>query len=221
MNITTSALFDLDKTIAKDYLALYDSPWQALSGIGKFVIKLGKKLPKELFDEVTENVWIAKSAAISPTAFISSPCIIDENAQIRHGAFIRGSAIIGKGAVIGNSTELKNCILFDGVQVPHFNYVGDSILGYKAHLGAGAVTSNVKSDKSLVTIRTDDGRIETGLKKFGAMIGDFCEVGCNAVLCPGTVLGRNVTVYPTSCVRGYIDENSIFKCNGNIAKKAR
>lgn len=219
MEIRTDNLFDFEKTIAGEYLSGFDIPWQALGGIGDYITALGKRLPSEKFREVSENVWVAKSATVSPTAFIGSPCIIDEGAEIRHCAYIRGSAIVGKGAVVGNSVELKNAILSDGVQVPHFNYVGDSILGYKAHLGAGAVTSNVKSDKSLVTVKTADGKIETGLKKFGAMVGDFCEVGCNAVLCPGTVLGRNVMVYPTSMVRGYIRENSIFKNDGTVVIK--
>ena len=219
MTIKTDDLFDLTKTIAAEFLSRFDTPWEALGDIKEYTTSLGKSLPKDRFDEVSENVWVAKSASVSPTAFIAGPCIIDEDAQIRHCAFIRGSAIIGKGAVIGNSVEVKNAILFDGVQVPHFNYVGDSILGYKAHLGAGAVTSNVKSDKSPVTVKTDDGKIETGLKKFGAMVGDFSEVGCNAVLCPGTVLGRNVTVYPTSMVRGYIVENTIFKNDGTVVSK--
>ena len=221
MLIKTQNLFDLDKTIAKDYLLGYEIPWQALGGISEYIIKLGKTLPRETFDEKNENVWIAKSAKVAPTAFISSPCIIDENAEIRHNAFIRGSAIIGKNAVVGNSTELKNCILFDYVQVPHFNYIGDSILGYRVHLGAGAVTSNVKSDKSYVTINVNGKRIQTGLKKFGAIISDNTEVGCNAVLCPGTVLGRNVTVYPTSMVRGFIEENTIFKNDGSSKQKIK
>ena len=219
MQIKTQNLFDLEKTIAKHYLSEFDITWQALGGINDYIITLGKTLPKDRYEEAIENIWIAKSAKISPTAFIGSPCIIDENAQIRHCAFIRGSAIVGKNSVVGNSTELKNCILFDSVQVPHFNYIGDSILGYMAHLGAGAVTSNVKSDKSLVTINLDGEKIQTGLKKFGALVGDFTEVGCNAVLCPGTILGKNVTVYPTSCVRGYIPSNTIFKNNAETVFK--
>lgn len=219
MEIKTILLFDTAKTIAKPLIDSYDVPWEILPHIKDFIIEAGKKLPSDLYDEVSENVWIAKSASVAPTAVVGSPCIIDENAEVRHCAFIRGSAIVGKGAVVGNSTELKNCILFDGVQVPHFNYVGDSILGYKSHLGAGAVTSNVKSDKTLVSVKCDDGKIETGLKKFGAMVGDNTEVGCNSVLCPGTVLGKSCTVYPTSCVRGYIGESSIFKNNGSVVKK--
>lgn len=219
MQICVTSLFNLDKTIFKDYLSNFDTPWLALSGIKEYISELGKSLPSDKYKQISENVWVAKSASISPTAHIGGFCIIDEGAEIRHGAFIRSSAIVGKGAVVGNSTELKNCILFDSVQVPHFNYVGDSILGYKAHLGAGAVTSNVKSDKSTVTVKTNTGRIETGLKKFGAIIGDYSEVGCNTVLCPGTVLGRNVTVYPTSMVRGFVRENSIFKNDSKITDK--
>lgn len=219
MTFNTILLFDTTHTLAKPLIESFMMPWEILPEIKNFIIETGKTLPKEIFDEVSENVWIAKSAAVAPTAVINGPCIIDENAEIRHCAFIRGSAIIGKCAVVGNSTELKNCILFDNVQVPHFNYIGDSILGYKSHLGAGAVTSNVKSDKTPVTVKCDDGRIETGLKKFGAMVGDYTEVGCNSVLCPGTVLGRNCTVYPTSCVRGYVKENHIFKNNEVIVEK--
>lgn len=219
MKINIGNLFDLDRTVTKKYLSSFDVPWEALSGIKEYIEILGKSLPRDKYEEISENVWVAKNAVISPTAYIGSPCIIDEDAEIRHCAFIRGSAIVGKGAVVGNSTELKNCILFDSVQAPHFNYIGDSILGYKAHLGAGAVTSNVKSDKSLVTVNSDGEKIETGLKKFGAIVGDYCEVGCNAVLCPGTVLDRNVTVYPTSMVRGFVGENSIFKNDGATVTK--
>ncbi len=219
MIIRTENLLDTRKTIAKNYLSDFDIPWNALNGIKSFITKLGKELSKDKFEEVKENVWIAKNASIAPTAFIGSPCIIDDEAEIRHCAFIRGSAIVGKGAVVGNSTELKNCILFDKVQVPHFNYIGDSILGYKAHLGAGAITSNVKSDKSPITIYSNGTKIESTLTKFGSIIGDFSEVGCNAVLCPGVILGRNVTVYPTSMVRGFINENSIFKNDGTVIKK--
>lgn len=219
MKISISELFDLDKTISKDYLSCFEEPWHALIGIKEYISTLGKLLSKDRYEEISQNIWVAKSASISPAAHIGNYCIIDECAEIRHGAFIRGSAIVGKGAVVGNSTELKNCILFDKVQAPHFNYVGDSILGYKAHLGAGAVTSNVKSDKSPVSIKTDSCKIETGLKKFGAIVGDYSEIGCNTVLCPGTVLGRNVTVYPTSMVRGYIQENSIFKGDGTVVIK--
>lgn len=212
-------MFDLDKTIASEVFEGCEYPWQVLSKIKEFTLALGKKLDKEKFDEISPNVWVSKSAKVAPTAFIASPCIIDDGAEVRHCAFIRGGVIVGKNSVVGNSTEMKNAIIFDNVQIPHFNYVGDSILGYKSHLGAGAVTSNVKSDKTLVTIKNGDEKIETGLKKFGAMVGDFTEVGCNSVLCPGTVIGRNCTVYPLSRVRGYLKENSIFKAEGNIVTK--
>lgn len=212
-------LFDLDKTIAAEAFEGCEYPWQVLSKIKEFTLSLGEKLDKEKFDEVAPNVWVSKSAKVAPTAFIAPPCIIDEGAEVRHCAFIRGGVIVGKNSVVGNSTEMKNAIIFDNVQIPHFNYVGDSILGYKSHLGAGAVTSNVKSDKTLVSIKNGDAKIETGLKKFGAMVGDFTEVGCNSVLCPGTVIGRNCTVYPLSRVRGYLKENSIFKAEGNIVIK--
>ena len=212
-------LFDLDKTIASGLFDGVEYPWEILGKIKEFIIALGKTLPSDKFDNPSENVWIAKSASVAPTAFIGSPCIIDENAEIRHCAFIRGSAIIGKGTVVGNSTELKNSVLFDSVQVPHFNYVGDSVLGYKSHIGAGGVTSNVKSDKTLVTVKADGEKIETGLKKFGAMLGDYVEVGCNSVLNPGTVIGRHSNVYPTSCVRGYVPSESIWKNDGTVVKK--
>lgn len=212
-------LFDLDKTIAAELFKGCEYPWQVLSKIKEFTLSLGGKLDKEKFDEVSPNVWVSKSARVAPTAFIAPPCIIDEGAEVRHCAFIRGGVIVGKNSVVGNSTEMKNAIIFDNVQVPHFNYVGDSILGYKSHLGAGAVTSNVKSDKTLVSIKNGDDKIETGLKKFGAMVGDFTEVGCNSVLCPGSVIGRNCTIYPLSRVRGYLKENSIFKAEGNIVTK--
>lgn len=219
MKITNSELFDFSHSIAKELLEKHETPWEVLPDIKDFIITLGKTLDKERFDEVSENVWIAKSAKVFPSAYIGAPCIIDEDAEVRHCAFIRGSAIVGKGSVVGNSTELKNVIIFDSVQVPHYNYVGDSILGYKSHLGAGSITSNVKSDKTLVTISADDAKIETGLKKLGAMVGDFTEVGCNSVLCPGTVLGKNCTVYPLSRVRGYIPENSIFKAERGVFAK--
>ena len=212
-------LFDLDKTIASEVFEGCEYPWQVLSKIKEFTLALGKKLDKEKFDEISPDVWVCKSAKVAPTAFIAPPCIIDEGAEVRHCAFIRGGVIVGKNSVVGNSTEMKNAIIFDNVQIPHFNYVGDSILGYKSHLGAGAVTSNVKSDKTLVSIKNGDEKIETGLKKFGAMVGDFTEVGCNSVLCPGSVIGRNCTVYPLSRVRGYLKENSIFKAEGNIVTK--
>lgn len=212
-------LFDLDKTIAAEVFEGCEYPWQVLSKIKEFTLSLGKKLDKEKFDEISPDVWVSKSAKVAPTAFIAPPCIIDEGAEVRHCAFIRGGVIVGKNSVVGNSTEMKNTIIFDNVQIPHFNYVGDSILGYKSHLGAGAVTSNVKSDKTLVSIKNGDEKIETGLKKFGAMVGDFTEVGCNSVLCPGSVIGRNCTIYPLSRVRGYLKENSIFKSEGNIVTK--
>lgn len=212
-------LFDLDKTIASEVFEGCEYPWHVLSKIKEFTLSLGKKLDKEKFDEISPDVWVSKSAKVAPTAFIAPPCIIDEGAEVRHCAFIRGGVIVGKNSVVGNSTEMKNAIIFDNVQIPHFNYVGDSILGYKSHLGAGAVTSNVKSDKTLVSIKNGDEKIETGIKKFGAMVGDFTEVGCNSVLCPGTVIGRNCTIYPLSRVRGYLKENSIFKAEGNIVTK--
>lgn len=212
-------LYDLEKTIAKELFDGCEYPWQALSKIKEFAVALGENLDKDKFEEVSPQVWIAKSAKVAPTAFIAAPCIIDEDTEVRHCAFIRGGVIVGKNCVVGNSTEMKNAVVFDNVQIPHFNYVGDSILGYKSHLGAGAVTSNVKSDKTLVTIKNGNEKIETGLKKFGAMVGDFTEVGCNSVLCPGSVIGRNCTIYPLSRVRGYLKENSIFKAEGNIVEK--
>ena len=215
----TTELYDLSKTIAKPLLESAEYPWQILGKIKEFIISLGETLDKDKFDQVSPQVWIAKSAKIYPSAYIDAPCIIDENAEVRHSAFIRGGVIVGKSCVVGNSTEMKNCIIFDNVQIPHFNYVGDSVLGFKSHLGAGAVTSNVKSDKTLVTIKCGNKKMETGLKKFGAMVGDFTEVGCNSVLCPGTVIGKNCTVYPLSRVRGYLKENSIFKSQENIVEK--
>ena len=217
--LTVHTLFDLKHTKGADYLSQFFYPWNALPGIGEMILSLGEKLPREEYMELSPGVWAHYTARIASTAHISGPCMIGSYTEIRHCAFIRGSALIGEHCVVGNSTELKNVILFDGVQVPHYNYVGDSILGYKAHLGAGAVTSNVKSDRSLVTVR-GEGTIETGLKKMGAMIGDYAEVGCNAVLNPGTVLGRNSTIYPTSCVRGVIPCNSIHKNDGTVIPKA-
>lgn len=212
-------LLNLEKTIAGEYLKKYDFPWQALPDIRELIISLGEGLDKNEYRLLSENVWVHKNAQIVSTAFIGGPSIIGKNSEVRHCAFIRCAVLIGEGCVIGNSTEIKNAILFDGVQVPHFNYIGDSILGYKAHLGAGAVTSNVKSDKSLVTVKTSDGIIETGLKKFGAIIGDFVEIGCNTVLNPGSVIGRNSNIYPLSCIRGTVEENSIYKSSDNIAQK--
>ena len=215
----TKELYDLTKSLAGDYLSAFEYPWQALSGIKELIISLGEKLPKDEFDEISENVWVHKSAVIFSSAYIGAPCIIGKGTEVRQCAFIRSAALIGENCVIGNSTEVKNAIIFNNVQVPHFNYVGDSILGYKSHLGAGAVTSNVKSDKSLVKVRIDGETIETGLKKFGAMVGDNVEVGCNSVLNPGTVIGKNTNIYPLSSVRGVVPENSIFKNQENIVTK--
>lgn len=215
----THQLFDSSKTIASELIERSVYPWDILDNISDFILKLGESLDSEKFDRVGENVWIAKSATVAPSASIGGPCIIDENAEIRHCAYIRGSAIVGKGSIVGNSCEVKNAIIFDSVQVPHFNYVGDSLLGYKSHMGAGSITSNVKSDKTLVSVKADDETIETGRKKFGAMLGDFVEIGCNSVLCPGTVVGRNSNVYPLSRVRGVVPENSIFKNEGVICEK--
>lgn len=211
-------MYTLTETIAASVFEKATYPWEVLPGIQDFILKLGPELPPDKYELVGENVWIARSAVVAPTACINGPCIIDEEAEIRHCAFIRGNAIVGKGAVVGNSTELKNVILFNKVQVPHYNYVGDSILGFKAHMGAGSITSNVKSDKTLVCVHTDP-KIETGLKKFGAMLGDEVEVGCNSVLNPGTVIGKNSNIYPVSCVRGVVPENSIYKSKGEIVKK--
>ena len=214
----TLELFDLAYTQAGSYLAAYEYPWQALSGIKDMILVLGPTLGAE-YTEISPQVWVHTSTKIAPTAFLGAPCIIGENTEVRHSAFIRGSALVGKNCVVGNSTELKNVILFDNVQVPHYNYVGDSILGYKSHMGAGAVTSNVKSDKTLVTVKNGTEAIETGLRKFGAILGDFVEVGCNSVLNPGTVVGRHSNIYPTNCVRGVIPEESILKTGGVIVKK--
>ena len=212
-------LYKTDETIAEDIFAGKTYPWEVLPLIGEYIIRLGKLLPADRFEQRGENVWVAKSAKVYPSAFIGGPAIIDEEAEVRHCAFIRGNAIVGKGAVVGNSTELKNVILFNKVQVPHYNYVGDSILGYRAHMGAGSITSNVKSDKTLVVVKSGEGNIETGRKKFGAMLGDNVEVGCNSVLNPGSVIGRETNIYPLSRVRGYIPEKSIYKDSGNIVKK--
>ncbi|MCF0122834.1 MAG: UDP-N-acetylglucosamine pyrophosphorylase [Ruminiclostridium sp.] len=209
-------LLDLSKTIAAPLFEGKEYPWEVLSDISDFIIRLGSTLPEEEYEKRGENVWIAKDAMVFPSAYIGGPCIIDHGAEIRHCAFIRGSAVVGKGCVVGNSVELKNAVLFDKVQTPHYNYVGDSILGYKAHMGAGSITSNVKSDKTLVVVKCGEEQIETGRKKFGAVLGDGVEVGCNSVLNPGTVLGRGASVYPTSCVRGVIPENGIYKDKDNI-----
>ena len=208
-----------DSGIAYRWLLGFTYPWEALAGISEFILQMGMTLSSEEYDRIGEDIWIAKTAKVAPTASINGPCIICEGAEIRHCAFVRGSAVIGRGAVVGNSTELKNCILFDGVQVPHYNYVGDSILGYRSHMGAGAVTSNVKSDKTEVTVLCDGERIKTGRKKFGAILGDHVEVGCNSVLNPGCVIGKDTNIYPRSVVRGYVPENSIFKKQDNIITK--
>ena len=212
-------LYNLEETIAKNLLEEATYPWEVLSKIEEYILKIGEELSKEDYNKVGENVWIAKSAKVAPTAYINGPAIIGENAEVRHCAFIRGNAIVGNNAVVGNSTELKNVILFNNVQVPHYNYVGDSILGYKAHMGAGSITSNVKSDKKLVVIKNGDGMIETGRKKVGAMIGDNVEVGCGSVLNPGTVIGRDSNIYPLSSVRGVVKAHSIYKKDGNIVDK--
>lgn len=208
-----------EHSIAWSYLAQFVYPWEALSGLTEYIRTLGNTLSAEEYERRGDDVWVARTANVAPTAYIGGPCIICEGAEIRHCAFIRGSAIVGAGAVVGNSTELKNCILFDGVQVPHYNYVGDSVLGYKSHMGAGSVTSNVKSDKTLVTVDLGGTRVETGRKKFGAMLGDFVEVGCNSVLNPGTVVGKCSNIYPLSSVRGYVPADSIHKSRGNVVKK--
>ena len=219
MNIEIRDLYDLNQTIAKDLFEGVTYPWEVLPKIKEFIIEFGKKLDKEEYNEVSENIWVAKSAKVAPTAFIAAPAIIGKNAEIRHCAFIRGSAIVGENAVVGNSTELKNVVLFNNVQVPHYNYVGDSILGYKSHMGAGSITSNVKSDKKLVVVKNQEEKIETGLKKFGAMVGDNVEVGCGSILNPGTIVGRNTNIYPLSSVRGVVAENSIYKKQGEIVYK--
>ena len=212
-------LYNLDETIAKELLEKYEYPWEVLPEINNFIIELGKKLDEAKYEKIGEDIWIAKNAKVAPTAYIHGPAIIGENAEIRHCAFIRGKAIVGEGAVVGNSTELKNVILFNKVQVPHYNYVGDSILGYKAHMGAGSITSNVKSDKKLVIVKNGKEKIETGLKKFGAMIGDEVEVGCGSILNPGTVIGKNTNIYPLSSVRGVVPEKSIYKNQNEIVHK--
>ena len=217
--IKVNDLFSLDKTIAASVFDECVYPWEILPKLKSFITELGNTLDPMLFDKKSDDVWIAKSAKVMPSAYITGPCIIDENAEIRHCAFIRGSAIIGKDAVVGNSTEVKNALIFDSVQIPHYNYVGDSVLGYKSHLGAGAITSNVKADKTLVKIGDDDKRIETGLKKFGALVGDGVEVGCGSVLNPGTIIGKNSNIYPLSSVRGTIPADSIYKKHGDIGKK--
>lgn len=212
-------LLDLSHTIAAPLFEGRTYPWEVLGDIKAFILVLGPTLPKDEYDEVSEGVWIARDAAVFPSAHIGAPCIIDHGAEVRHCAFIRGSAIVGKKCVVGNSVELKNALLFDGVQTPHYNYVGDSVLGYKSHMGAGSITSNVKSDKTLVVVKNGGERMETGLKKFGAILGDFVEVGCNSVLNPGCVIGRRSSVYPTSSVRGVVPQDSIFKAPGDVVKR--
>lgn len=216
---TLKDMYDLDHTMAKDYLQQFEYPWLALAGIKDLIISLGQNLPEEAYDEVSPQVWVHKTAKVFDSAYLGAPCIIGARTEVRHCAFIRGNALVGEDCVVGNSCELKNVILFDHVQTPHYNYVGDSILGYYSHMGAGSITSNVKSDKKLVVVHNGEEQIETGLKKFGAMLGDHVEVGCNSVLNPGTVIGRNCNVYPTSCVRGVIAENSIYKNDGTVVKK--
>lgn len=217
--ITIHDLYDLNETIAADLFEGLIYPWEALPKIGAFILKLGETLDPEEYEKRGEDVWVARSAKVAPTAYIHGPAIIGKDAEVRHCAFIRGNALVGEGAVVGNSTELKNVVLFNKVQVPHYNYVGDSILGYKAHMGAGSITSNVKSDKKLVKVHAPEGDIETGLKKFGAMVGDNVEVGCGSILNPGTVVGRESNIYPLSSVRGVVPEKSIYKRQGEIAEK--
>ena len=219
MELRITDLLDLSHTMAGEYLSGFSYPWEALDGIKELIISLGGKLSGEEYDEVSPQVWVHKTATVAPTAFLGAPCIIGAETEVRHCAFIRGSALVGKKCVVGNSVELKNVILFDNVQTPHYNYVGDSILGYKSHMGAGSITSNVKSDKTLVTVKNGVERIETGRKKFGAILGDNVEVGCNSVLNPGTILGRRASVYPTSCVRGCVPEDHIFKDKDHIVKR--
>ena len=223
-NAKIANLYNLDETIAGEYLSQFTYPWEALAGISDFIKKIGPTLDTEKFEQLGEDIWVAKSATVAATAYLNGPLIIDEEAEIRHCAFIRGSAIVGKGSVVGNSTELKNDIIFNNVQVPHYNYVGDSILGYRSHMGAGSITSNVKSDKTLVVVKDSydtKEEIETGRKKFGAMLGDFVEVGCNSVLNPGTVIGRHTNIYPLSRVRGVIPADSIFKDKDNVVLRTK
>ncbi|MCR5419666.1 MAG: UDP-N-acetylglucosamine pyrophosphorylase [Lachnospiraceae bacterium] len=220
MKCTINDMYDLSHTMAADYLKGFTYPWEALEGIKELILKLGKNLSEDEYDHPEEDVWIAKDAKRYPNNYIAGPCIIGHGTEIRPGAFVRGSALVGDNCVVGNSTELKNVILFDNVQVPHYNYVGDSILGYKAHMGAGSITSNVKSDKKLVVIKNEGELIKTGRKKVGALVGDRVEVGCNSVLNPGTVIGRDSNVYPVSCVRGVIPENSIYKEAKKIVVKS-
>ena len=216
--LKTCDLYDLSHTLAGEYLAGFEYPWQALAGIRNLILNLGPGLGED-YEEVAPTVWVHKTATVFPSAHLGAPCIIGAGTEVRHCAFIRGCALVGDSCVVGNSVELKNVILFDGVQVPHYNYVGDSILGHKSHMGAGSVTSNIKSDQTLITVRCGGEKIETGLLKIGALVGDFVEVGCNSVLNPGTVIGRNSNIYPTSCVRGVVPESSIWKTGGIVVKK--
>ena len=217
--VTINDLFDLTHTQAGEYLKQFTYPWEALAGIGDFILELGARLDREEYEERAEHVWVHKSAKVFPSAYLGAPCIIGPGTEVRHCAFIRGNALVGAGCVVGNSVELKNVILFDGVQTPHYNYVGDSILGYKSHMGAGSITSNVKSDKTEGVVKAAQGALPTGRKKVGAMLGDRVEVGCNSVLNPGTVIGRNSSIYPVSCVRGTVPENSIYKDKDHIEAK--
>ena len=217
--MTVKEMYTLEETIAKDLFEGVTYPWEVLPKISSFILELGASLPEEEYEKRGENVWVARSAKVAPTAFIGGPAIIGKDAEVRHCAFIRGNAIVGEGAVVGNSTELKNVVLFNKVQVPHYNYVGDSILGYKSHMGAGSITSNVKSDKKLVVVKAGEEKIETGLKKFGAMLGDRVEVGCGSVLNPGTVIGHDSNIYPLSSVRGVVPAGSIYKKQGEVVEK--
>lgn len=217
--MTVKEMYTLEETIAKDLFEGVTYPWEVLPKISSFILELGASLPEEEYEKRGENVWVARSAKVAPTAFIGGPAIIGKDAEVRHCAFIRGNAIVGEGAVVGNSTELKNVVLFNKVQVPHYNYVGDSILGYKSHMGAGSITSNVKSDKKLVVVKTAEGNIETGMKKFGAMVGDEVEVGCGSILNPGTVVGSHTNIYPLSSVRGFVPAGSIYKKQGEVVEK--
>lgn len=218
-NIKITELFDLERTIAADYLGSFTYPFEALKGISELIMRIGESLDTNVYEKRGDYIWVAKSAKVAPTAFLGGPCIIGEHTEVRHCAFIRGSALVGNGCVVGNSVELKNVIIFDDVQVPHYNYVGDSILGYHSHMGAGSITSNVKADKTNVVIKSEADSIETGLKKVGAFLGDYAEIGCNSVLNPGTVIGRYSNVYPLSMVRGVVPANSIYKKKGEIVAK--
>lgn len=219
MKISATNLFNLSHSMAGEYIARFQYPWQALEGLKDFIINLGQSLSPKEYDQLSPDVWVHKTAIIAPTACLGSPCIIGQETEVRHCAYIRGSALVGANCVVGNSVELKNVILFDGVQVPHFNYVGDSILGYKSHMGAGAITSNVKSDKTMIAVKNGAEKIETGLRKLGALLGDYVEIGCNSVLNPGSIVGPGSVIYPLSCVRGVIPPNSILKTGGIVVAK--